>query len=322
MDRTAKKKRKFTWTDGVALAVILVVLIAVLTMASRVLSSRSLRVTEAEYQSYTDSIAAEALVIRGEYLLSAPAAGYFKPYYEEGSKVPAGCAIGAMSDEQDGEGKSEVNTGGRSGMLSFQLDGWEEILNADALDSTDRSALIKLYTDGSVDNNAADTIDSTAAGRALAKIVDNFQGFHVLVWLDQPPHQYVSNGTVRFTYEKDDGASDVITAEIEENGMLDDGGYYLLLNVPSTISDFISLRHLDCTLLGDTCSGVLLPQTAVVEDEAGQTGVWTVSGRQLVFTPITVTGHMNGDYLTDDIREHTLIVTAPAKVRQGMKYYK
>lgn len=303
------------------MTLITVVLIILIVTVTRLISSHSLGVEKAEYRSFTESVEAEALVIRGEQLISAPAAGYFRPYYTEGSKVAAGAVIGAMCDEPDGEGKSQVSSGSYSGMVSFRLDGWEELLNAAALDSTDRSALVRLYTEGSVATNAELGIDSTAAGRTVAKLVDNFQGFHLLLWLEQPPHQYVSNGKVSLIYDTDNGVSPTIKAQVEENGMLDDGNYYLLLNVSSTISDLLYLRHLNCSLLGGVNSGVLLPEEAVVVDESGEVGVWTVSGKNLVFCTFSVKGRYDGGYLTDDIQENTLIVTVPSKVRPGMKYY-
>ena len=303
------------------IAILCLVLLCVMVVISRHVQSRSLRVVEAEYQSYTSSTPAEALVIRGENLISAPTAGYFKPYVEEGSKVAAGSAIGAMSNDPDGEGSTQVYSGAYSGTVSFQMDGWEEILNAEAMDSTDRSALIRLYQEGSVQANSENSIDSTASGRTVAKIVDNFQGCHVLLWLDQPPHQFVNDGCAVFAYDTEDGASSPIKAQVEENGMLDDGRYYLMLNVSATVTEMVELRHLDCTLQGETISGVLLPEESVVIDGSGQAGVWTVRDNMLEYCPINISGRYEGNYLTDDIEEHTLIVTVPAKAREGMKYY-
>lgn len=321
MSSRIKKKRKLTWIDGVVIAILCLVLLCVIVVISRHVQSRSLRVVEAEYQSYTSSTPAEALVIRGEHLISAPTAGYFKPYVEEGSKVAAGSAIGAMSNDPDGEGSTQVYSGAYSGTVSFQMDGWEEILNAEAMDSTDRSALIRLYQEGSVQANSENSIDSTASGRTVAKIVDNFQGCHVLLWLDQPPHQFVNDGCAVFAYDTEDGASSPIKAQVEENGMLDDGRYYLMLNVSATVTEMVELRHLDCTLQGETISGVLLPEESVVIDGSGQAGVWTVRDNMLEYCPINISGRYEGNYLTDDIEEHTLIVTVPAKAREGMKYY-
>lgn len=321
MSSRIKKKRKLTWIDGVVIAILCLVLLCVIVVISRHVQSRSLRVVEAEYQSYTSSTPAEALVIRGEHLISAPTAGYFKPYVEEGSKVAAGSAIGAMSNDPDGEGSTQVYSGAYSGTVSFQMDGWEEILNAEAMDSTDRSALIRLYQEGSVQANSENSVDSTASGRTVAKIVDNFQGCHVLLWLDQPPHQFVNDGCAVFAYDTEDGASSPIKAQVEENGMLDDGRYYLMLNVSATVTEMVELRHLDCTLQGETISGVLLPEESVVIDGSGQAGVWTVRDNMLEYCPINISGRYEGNYLTDDIEEHTLIVTVPAKAREGMKYY-
>ncbi len=303
------------------IAILCLVLLCVIVVISRHVQSRSLRVVEAEYQSYTSSTPAEALVIRGEHLISAPTAGYFKPYVEEGSKVAAGSAIGSMSNDPDGEGSTQVYSGAYSGTVSFQMDGWEEILNAEAMDSTDRSALNRKYQEGSVQANSENSIDSTASGRTVAKIVDNFQGCHVLLWLDQPPHQFVNDGCAVFTYDTEDGASSPIKAQVEENGMLDDGRYYLMLNVSATVTEMVELRHLDCTLQGETISGVLLPAESVVIDGSGQAGVWTVRDNMLEYCPISISGRYEGNYLTDDIEEHTLIVTVPAKAREGMKYY-
>ena len=321
MKNKSRKKRKLNWTDGLAITLICLVLLVAGIAIIRYAISRSLQVVEAEYQSYTANASGEALVIRGEHLISAPSSGYFKPSCEEGDKVAAGSPIGAMADDPDGEGKNQVNCGAYSGTVSFELDGWEEILNAEAMNSTDRSALIQLYQDGTVDANSEETIDSTASGRIVAKIVDNFQGFHVLLWLDQPPHQFVNDGCTRFTYETDNGASDVITAQVEENGMLSDGRYYLMLNVPATVNELVKLRHLDCTLLGETMSGVLIPEEAVVTDNTGQSGVWTVRDGRLVYCPISINGSYDGGFFTSDINEHTLIVTAPDKAREGMRYY-
>ena len=83
----------------------------------------------------------------------------------------------------------------------------------------------------------------------------------------------------------------------------------------------VELRHLDCTLQGETVSGVLLPEESVVIDGSGQAGVWTVRDNMLEYCPISISGRYEGNYLTDDIEEHTLIVTVPAKAREGMKYY-
>ena len=319
METKSRNKRKLNWTDGLAITLICLVLLVAAIAIVRYAVSRSLHVFDAEYQSYTASAAGEALVIRGEHLISAPSAGYFKPSCAEGDKVAAGSPIGAMADDPDSEGKSTVNCGAYSGTVSFEIDGWEEILNADALNSTDRSALIRLYQDGSVEANSEETIDSTASGRTVAKIVDNFQGFHVLLWMDQPPHQFVNDGCARFTYVTDDGTSDIITAQVEENGMLNDGRYFLMLNVPAT--EFVKLRHVECTLLGETMSGVLIPEGAVVTDKTGQTGVWTVQDGRIVYCPINISGSYDGGYFTGDIKEHTLIVTTPDKAKEGMRYY-
>ena len=315
-----KKHQRFGWVDGLAIVLVIIILISAVSWVIRTAANRSLAVVEAEYQTFTTNAAAEALVIRGEHLISAPTAGYFKPYYEEGSKVAAGSPIGAMSNDPDGEGTRDVNSGAFSGTVSYKLDGWEEILNDEALDSMDRGALIDLYKEGSVDANAENDLNGTASGRTVAKIIDNFQGCHILLWLDEPPHPFVSDGCATFTYETGFGPSEPLRAEVEENGMLEDGRYYLLLNVPSIVTEMTVLRHLNCQLQGSTVSGVLLPEKAVVIDEDGLTGVWVVANQQLEFRYIEITGRHDGDYLTDDIIAGTLIVTAPDKAKEGMKY--
>lgn len=290
-----------------------------LLLWSRAHSGAALQLVTVEYGGYTTSAEAQGLVVRGEHLLSASRAGYFIPTAEEGSKVAAGTAVGYMSETAQGASGETVSSGSYSGIISFQIDGWEEILNSEALASSDRSALVQAYEDGSVAANAALALESTAASRTVAKVVDNLDGYRMLLWLEAPPHSYVNQGQADLEYTTDAGETRALRVGVEENGMLADGRYYLLLNVPSTALELLYARHLSCRLLGASCSGVALPQAAVMFDEAGQASVWLVERNMLRQREVAITGQYGEYYYTNDVKAGARVATNTEKAREGWK---
>lgn len=132
------------------------------------------------YQGELEETAeARGIVIRPEYLLKAPAPGYFQPVVIEGQRVVSGAVIGYMIDDN---GKKTPLKALKAGIVLFETDGNEERLKSAYLDKTD---LDLLFRGIAIDNQAPALKDNYAKGRPVAKIIDNLLDSIVILKLDK-----------------------------------------------------------------------------------------------------------------------------------------
>lgn len=271
---------------------------------------------------YDNLIAADMLTIRSEYLITAPAAGVFVPGVEAGDRVGEGAVIGVMQGEQSGSTRpyEQPVTASHSGIVSFELDGWEESLTQANLESSDLLYLMQSAAEEAVPATSDDGIDSIASGRPVAKVIDNLVDTHLLLisqasFADIAEKQQIS---LRFTTERGEIS---LSAKPYEQGELSDSSSYLLATVDGNEETLLNCRYAQVSVVGDSVQGLTIPRSALTADAAGNPGVYRAGLKELMFVPVSVVLELEDEAFVEGLTTGDRIVANPAHAAAGQRIY-
>lgn len=276
-----------------------------------------------ETSSYQETIPAELLVIRQESVVTAPAAGYFEPSVASGSRVSAGGQIGEMVAEPSGVAQHlrlPVVTG-QGGLVFFELDGWETALSVAAISQLDLSQLLLAWEGASV--TAVAEPASLAAGRPLARVVDNLVEPHFLIYCQQPPQGLIEDGRLTLGYATavTDAPPNELRVTVYEQGLLADGRSFLLASSNASGDILLTERQLEVELLGEISSGLYLPAAALCRSADGTDAVLVASRRRLELVPVTLCERQGQLVRVEGLTLGQRVVLNPESAQEGQRVY-
>ncbi|MEG1660932.1 MAG: HlyD family efflux transporter periplasmic adaptor subunit [Clostridiales bacterium] len=300
--------------------------------------SRSLGLQQVSYQTLTEAIPGEFVTIRSEYVILAPEAGEFIPELAEGQRVKKNGSIGYLK-----KGSADMLVpdtilvyAGESGLISYELDGWEDILRPDTLGQLDWLHLLNLMhgqTKGEdtvkssvaeqnnelaiTDPQAATDVPNVAAGRSLARIVDNLVDYQLFFCADADLSSYQDQSWVELCLDISENAPK-ITAKVLQYGVLSDGSNYLLLSVSSTVQALFQQRYHQGQLVGNSHSGVTVPNEAIFTVD-GKNYVYIRKKSVLVQTEVEIVQKTETVTMVTGLNNTAIVVINPGNARDGQE---
>jgi len=176
--RHRKKTVRFSLADLWALG-LLILIIAI--AASRLISPQNHLVREivpATPEVNDEQIPAQALLVLPEFLVTAPSAGEFTPFAQEGDRVVLGQQIGYLTQpffSRSTEAPIPV-IADQAGIVSYDFDGLEGVINAGSIQNQDLGLLFSLDQSKNPDTPAS----AWSSNRPLAKIISLDGPFYLL----------------------------------------------------------------------------------------------------------------------------------------------
>ena len=313
MEETVKRKlkRRNRWADVLAAIILGGALILGIVALSGYMRGKLLNYADAQTGSITLTLPAEFLVLRHEYVLTAPSNEPFLAQVEEGARVKEGSLIGYYG------GKPLYAPKG--GAVSYILDGWESTLQIEALHDLDWLQVFTQLKEEQDDNSAEEVgreEEIPPIQAPVARVVDNLLDYTLLLKLQDPRQLLAEESRLTFRLPDDH----IIAADYQERWQTVTGDvYYVFDNISFKEEILFNLRYSETEIIAREVSGVIIPSSAITLDKMGQTGVFIRKKRKLVFTVIEELATKDDISVVSGLDETAVVVTNPQRAKDGQR---
>jgi putative membrane fusion protein len=246
--------------------------------------AQAIRTESVEWTGLTATYAGQAVIMRNETVVTAPATGSVAWLAAEGTMVHVGSVVARIS--------SAVGPGGQQGQVDLSspaagdidsLDGWEGILTPVNYQRMDLFALVD-----SVTKKSQEALADAQSGDPLFKIVDNLSDPYFVIKLDSKPDDLAIKNSVNLTWGTDGQAEGRVIGLQSRSG-----AYVVIVDVSQATGDAFSVRALDVKLNMKQGEGFVVPAQALVNNDNEQ-GVYTRTPLGIRFIRVEVAGSLGG----------------------------
>ncbi|MDI6906513.1 MAG: HlyD family efflux transporter periplasmic adaptor subunit [Thermoanaerobacterales bacterium] len=248
----------------------------------------------------------EALVIRDETVVAAPAEGTLRCSVPEGERVRKGTPFAYLETP----GQKYALRAPVAGVLSYRLDGMETLL-----DPEDPWAARELPPARAIDRHDGDVL---SGGQPVARVVDNLDPLILRVRVEPGslPPSLVKAGA-SWTMREEGGTP--FGAEVA--GVLPDGtGTVVALRVDSYPQRLLGVRRLSCRVMTRRAAGLAVPENALVFRE-GRPGLYLAPKGVAHWVPVRVEHRLGGQAFISGpgLEVGTRYIANPRWVREGVR---
>lgn len=240
-----------------------------------------------QYASIQKTDDAHCIVVRDEEVVKANHTGSVSYYAKETEKTRKGVTV---ADIYSGSNKYSLNCES-TGFISYYIDSYEDFFNPSNLGSLD----LEQYWEFDVVPENTVRNEITIEEPVYKLIKSNTWYFLVFVPQDEMGN-YALNSTINIIL--DDGTT--IPASVSR--FLGDGDKRAIVaSTKRFYENFAKLRAIDVTIVTKEVSGLLVPSTAVAENEEGKTGVYVLGiDDEYAFKEVEIIGNDNENILVAD----------------------
>jgi len=262
----------------------------------------------AQYSELQDLITVPAIIIKQETVVSAPARGRFENQVMEGERVRTGAAVGLFYPEGQIRPVTMPAPGG--GVISFEPDGWEQVLSDFTLEGGDRN--IFDYTPRRLNDGSF----QYERGEPIFKVIDNLVPLRLVVKFDNEAmsEPMETGDTVKLIYNDQDLG--YATCESVWSG---EDHRTAILSLDSFNEDLLVRRKIDVDCVTAAYHGVVIPEKALIKNREGY-AVYKLNKDKVELCPLTGVRIHNGQAVVEGIQAGDSIVTTPHLVSEGMTY--
>ena len=191
-----------------------------------------------EYKKNINADITKKAKISGEL---SPAGSYLKELIEERSKY----------EEQLNAG-SEYITATQTGIVSYRVDGLEDVLTPDSFSNIDKEFL---------ENLNLKTGQTVASNEEMGKIVNNYYCYIVFNLQSEEAKNAKINDTIKIRVQNKDETKAVIQNKIEE----DDGSVTITIKIEKNVEELISYRKISFDVIWWSAKGYRIPNESIKE---------------------------------------------------------
>ena len=265
----------------------------------------AIRTIPAELGELTESTGAKAVLLMNESVVRAPGTGKLLPIAAEGERVPVGTIVAQlelMADPVGSGGKIPIKSPS-TGIISYQLDGWESMYDRYSWQRVDPSVIFEKLEEGN--NIVSGVREDIKQGEPVFKVIDNLANPFLIVQFPQgfKPH-IEQNDQLTLTWDKEGTGKALVIAHHKK------GDHYYAVVELKQARPFPSQRKLDLQLMHILGEGNIIPESALVEQE-GQTGVYIMSVTGPKYRKVEVTATLNEQAAVQGVVPGAEVVTNP-----------
>jgi putative membrane fusion protein len=187
---------------------------------------------------------------------------------------------GGGSPVEVGTGAAVEVTAERAGIVSYRLDGLED-LHASDISQWDVAWFQALPA--SLPSTPRTRVES---GQDLVKIVDNLSATLAFL-LPEQALGYLKPGSVRLTLT--DLGNQPLPVHLVRLSPVDGGQFLVVVEADSLPEVLVAVRRTGVMLQAGRYTGEIVPRSSLTIKD-GQTGVWLLVDQRMVFVPVTVIG--------------------------------
>lgn len=262
------------------------------------------------------AVPVQGILVRDEIPVTAPKAGLLKVIVPGGERVRVGQVVAqvvAVSlDSHSGEKVYNI-TAPRAGIVSYHLDGLEEVYSRKNIDELDLEKVQTLQAEVKqvLPGNQVE------AGKPVFKIVNNLEPLFVITDVsDKVKLADMEKGsTVLLSLGSDE--KDVSRAVLSEKNF---GGSSdrLLLSLSSYANNMIAPRTVEFEVITERYEGFFIPAGAIVRKE-GQDGIFTVYKERVRWKGIEIQGRIGDKVVINGVTADLKVVLNPQYVKEGFQ---
>ncbi len=354
--RRQSTKRRMRPLGYIILLLVLLLLVSLGSSLVHQIKKNQVEFGSATYGRLEDVYETEAILLRHEYVVTAPAGGIFALSVAEGERVSANALLGYMDTNpysDSGTGKIAVYAP-QAGIASTQLDGLEQALQPKHLKDMDIRTIpdivenfdasqpdedetaeaspaeaegedpVAAAAEGEtesgaepVQNGAEDGLQGS--GEPICKLIDNLAGVYVYFLLP--------TGTLEGGEEEILGSrlSLGFGEEKQESGRVqgfveDEAGQHVLLSI---LGSDVALGERVQTVryVVASYSGYVIPASALVTNDAGETGVLIGQKQLATFFPVELVAQVGDLCAVEGIEATNRLILNPNRVKIGQRVY-
>jgi putative membrane fusion protein len=309
LERASLIKRAEIWTGRILLMAVAILVLVWLGKQVYVFGvSEAIKTESAAWSELSVTYEGQAIIMRNETVVTAPASGSVAWLATEGVRVHIGAPVarisGAVSPEQE-QGSVEVKSPA-AGIVSCQLDGWEGIL---APANYQRMDLFTLFN--SVRPKPLEApLQEVQGGSPVFKIVDNLVDPYFLVKLDGQPGDLAIGSSVDLEWDSGGAGQGTVIGLQSRSGTC-----IAIVDVSQATGDAFSARCLDVKLISEECEGIVVPTQALVI-QGSERGVYTKTPLGIQFVKVEVIGTLGDRVAVQGVQTGMDVVTNPGLVKK------
>lgn len=236
----------------------------------------------------------EGLLVRDEIVIISPANGELIILAKAGERVRIGDSIAQIKTGASDLGSSTTAQiiATRSGIVSYQIDGLEGVLQPgrmDILEGLDQllnqlqiNEAKNIKNDSQLKDGKLKKVDK---GQPVLKIIDNLSPQVILVPVPDgfPPGIIRNGGIISMISEKNE-----FNGRISEVKVLS-GTQHLIVETSNYPAGILNSRKLSLELVGESVSGMLISKSSLVK-KGGHEGLYIMNKQRLSWVPVNVEG--------------------------------
>jgi len=260
----------------------------------------------------------EGYIIRDEVVINSPATGKILNRIQPGERVGKDMTV----FEVEASGGTALQTGESvlvkapmAGVVSYIIDGLEEIFSPDELQSLDIKKIEKLRVE-IVDNTPKNVVEK---GNRYCKIVNVLQDLQI--YLEFPldifekPLQKNQKLELRFPELNKEISAPIVDLRGIGNTA------QVLVQLPETWYNLLNVRTQPIEIIINEQEGFLIPKKALVEKENQGTGVFWLRKGFVFWQPVKILAEKGDSVLIEGLEPLTEIVINPGLVKEGQHLY-
>ncbi|WP_418790539.1 HlyD family efflux transporter periplasmic adaptor subunit [Phosphitispora sp. TUW77] len=260
------------------------------------------------------TVPVQGILVRDEILVTAPQTGLLKVIAPEGERVRVGQVIAqvvAVSlDSHTGE-KSFNITSPRAGIVSYHLDGLEEVYSWKNINELD---LEKVQTIPAEVNHVLPG-SQVEEGKPVFKIVNNLEPVFIIadtsVKLKSKDMEKGSIVLLLFGSDENNVSRAVLSEKIF--GASPDR---MLLSLSNYTNSLLTPRTIEFQVITERYDGFYIPVGAIVRKE-GKDGIFTVYKERVRWKDIEIKARVGDKAIINDVTADLKVVSNPQYVKEG-----
>lgn len=308
MRERKRKRRKTIAILSILLAAILIGNGLVSYLGEKI-STIGNQIMEAEYGKLEGTIETKAIIVKNEETILAPIEGTINFLVAGGERVAVGQTVAKIVggfDSQFQERKLKEIKTDKAGIVSFNIDGWESLLELDLLDELHYQAIYsEIGKNDSVlqVNNGKDV----KKGEPLLKIVNNLSPIKILMEAPLSNSRDLIAGETYLIKLDDEESIKGNLVDIQNSN----GSNQLLFSMSSYPDKLLLGRTHQVKILMELFEGIIVEERSIFYQE-NEPGLLVIQeSGQAEWQPITINGKLENQAAIEGVAEGSLYIANP-----------
>lgn len=249
----------------------------------------AIRTADAQIGELTASTRARGALLLQEDVVRAPESGNLEPLVSEGTRVSSGVVVAHMKPltGPDSSGGSIEIRSPATGIVSYNLDGWEGVYERASWENSDPVALFQNLTKGNKPDGKYRQTEGFSKGDPVFKIVDNLINPCLIIKFAQGYSPQEKTGQrLQLTWGKEGNAKGRVLSLVNKEKI-----WYALVELEQ-VCPFPCQRLLELEVLSPRGEGVIIPDSALIK-ENNSDGVYIMTVLGPVFKKVEVIAAFN-----------------------------